>query len=104
MIVSSGTPNLNTAARINTVDSATYVLAMLTSQGAHDPPLARKMAWGLALGVLGAAGVLTGNISVIRAASSLGAIPYTLVLLLHVVAVLTALAADHRRGKEAKTK
>lgn len=80
---------------VTSVDSATYVLGMLTSRGAHDPPLGRKIAWGVALGVLGAAVLFTGHIPVVRAASSIGAIPFTFILWLQVAAIIRMLRQDH---------
>ena len=85
---------------VTSVDSATYVLGMLTSRGAHEPPVRRKIAWGVALGVLGAAVLLTGHIPVVRAASSLGAIPFTFILWLQAAAVIRTLRRDQDSDEE----
>jgi glycine betaine transporter len=76
---------------VTSVDSAAYVLGMITSGGAADPPRGRKLAWGIVLGVLGGALVFTAHIDVVRAVAIIGAIPFTLVLLLQTVALLIAL-------------
>ena len=81
---------------VTSVDSATFVLGMLTSQGSMDPPVARKLAWGVGLAILGGALMLTGNIEVIRAVAILGALPFTLVMLIQVSALLVAMRQDTR--------
>ncbi len=79
---------------VTSVDSATYVLGMLTSKGSMDPPRSRKLAWGVALAILGAALALTGNLDVVRATAVLGAIPFTFVMLLQLAAFVRALRED----------
>lgn len=76
---------------VTSVDSAAYVLGMITSGGAADPPRARKLAWGLVLGLLGGALVFTAHIDVVRAVAIVGAIPFTLVLLVQTAALVIAL-------------
>lgn len=77
---------------VTSVDSAAYVLGMITSGGAADPPRARKLAWGLVLGAMGGALVFTAHIDVVRAVAIIGAIPFTLVLLVQTAALLVALS------------
>lgn len=81
---------------VTSVDSATFVLGMLTSDGAMDPPRSRKIAWGLALGVLAGALTLSRSIEVVRAIAIVGAIPFTFVLILQIVAFLRALYYDEK--------
>ena len=40
---------------VTSVDSATFVLGMLTTRGSMNPPVRRKLTWGITLGALGAA-------------------------------------------------
>jgi glycine betaine transporter len=79
---------------VTSVDSATYVLGMITSGGASDPPRGRKLLWGAVLGLMGAALVLTARIDVVRAVAIIGAIPFTAVLLLQTGALMLALHRD----------
>ena len=79
---------------VTSVDSATFVLAMLTSHGSHNPPRRRKIGWGLGLGALGAAVMLSDSVDAARAAAVSGAIPFVFILLLQVGGLLRALAAD----------
>jgi glycine betaine transporter len=82
---------------VTSVDSATYVLGMLTSRGSLDPPTSRKLGWGISLGLLGGALMLSGNVHVVRSVAVLGALPFTFVLLLQVAALICAL---RREGQE----
>jgi glycine betaine transporter len=84
---------------VTSVDSATFVLGMLTSRGSFDPPTRRKLAWGAILGLLGGALMLSGNIDVVRAVVVLGALPFALVLLLQIASLLRVFADERRERK-----
>lgn len=73
---------------VTSADSATFVLGMLTSQGSLNPPTGRKLAWGLALGVLSGAVMLTGETNTIKALAISGAVPFTAILLIQVAALV----------------
>jgi len=81
---------------VTSLDSATFVLGMLTSRGSHTPPTSQKIGWGIALGALSAALILSGNIYAVRAVAITGAIPFTLILLLQVVALFRVMRRDER--------
>jgi len=88
---------------VTSVDSATFVLGMLTSQGALNPPTYRKLFWGIAIALLGAALALTDNIDVVRAGAISGALPLTFILLIQAGALIRSLkvsppAIVRRRG------
>jgi glycine betaine transporter len=82
---------------VTSVDSATFVLGMLTTRGSLNPPTRRKVLWGLALGGLGGALTLSGSIDAVRAVAVLGALPFTFVMVLQVAAFLRALSKEPRR-------
>ncbi|MEM9491668.1 MAG: BCCT family transporter, partial [Myxococcota bacterium] len=83
---------------VTSVDSATYVLGMLTAQGSNDPPTRRKLSWGFSLAVLGGAMMAVGKMDVVRSSALLGAIPFVLIIQFQVVALIrdlrSARAAD----------
>lgn len=83
---------------VTSVDSATFVLAMLTDGGSFNPPRRRRLAWGFGLGALGAGLMLTDRIDAVRSISVLGAIPYSLVLVLQIISLLRALRREPRPG------
>jgi len=79
---------------VTSVDSATFVLGMLTSGGSLEPPRGRKLGWGVALGLLSAAITFMGDIAVVKAITISGAVPYSLILLVQFCGLLRALARD----------
>ena len=79
---------------ITSVDSATFVLGMLTSNGSLEPPRARKLGWGVALGLLSAAITFMGDVNVVKAITISGAVPYSLILLVQFCGLLRVLARD----------
>ncbi len=79
---------------VTSVDSATFVLGMLTSRGSLDPPVRRKLAWGLSLAILGGALMVAERIDVVRAVAILGAVPFAFILLLQIGALLRVLRRD----------
>ena len=83
---------------VTSVDSATFVLGMMTSKGSLNPSAKRKLGWGVVIGVLGGALMLSREIDVIRALAILGAIPFSFILLLQASALLRGLFAESRAG------
>ena len=81
---------------VTSADSAAYVLGMVTSRGATEPPRSRKLTWGLVLGLLAATLVATNDIDVVKAVAILGAIPFTLVLVVQLGALVRALRRETR--------
>ena len=79
---------------ITSVDSATFVLGMLTSGGALTPPASRKWAWGVILGVLGAVFAMTRNTDTIKALMVAGSVPFLGILVLQSSAFVKALKRD----------
>jgi glycine betaine transporter len=78
---------------VTSVDSAIYVLGMMSAGGAEDPPLLLRFAWGLALLLLAAAMLTVATVEAARAMAILGALPYPLILSLQTVAFVRALRA-----------
>jgi len=79
---------------VTSLDSATFVLGMLTQKGDPNPTTGRKLAWGVVIGLFGAALVLSDNIHAVRAIAITGALPYTLILGLQAVALFRALREE----------
>ena len=84
---------------VTSVVSAAYVLGMFTSQGSLNPSVGQKLAWGAVLGGLGTALTLSGNVDAIRTVAFIGAIPFTLIIFLQIVAFLIALSGEKPKEK-----
>jgi glycine betaine transporter len=79
---------------VTSLNSATFVLGMLTSNGRANPPISRQLAWGFGLGAFSGALLLSGNVHALRAVTISGAIPFILILLLQMVALLRGLRVE----------
>lgn len=87
-----GTPVLNTLAvslvfifLVTSADSGTFVLAMMTSDGELNPPLAHKMVWGTLIAAITVGTIFTESVPVAKAMAIAGALPFSVILLLQVV-------------------
>lgn len=67
---------------ITSADSATFVLAMLTSDGDMDPPDNKKVFWGILIALIALALILSGGVAAIQTVSIVIAFPYLFILLL----------------------
>ncbi len=79
---------------VTSADSGTFVLSMMTTKGDLNPARAAKLLWGSLVAVITAATVLAGSVDVARAMATLGAIPFSLVLILQIVGFLKALGQE----------
>lgn len=79
---------------VTSLDSATFVLGMLTQGGTANPSTRRKLIWGTVIAIFGAALVLSGNIHAVRAVAISGALPYTFILFIQAFALFKELHND----------
>lgn len=87
---------------VGAANSATYVLAMLTSGGDMDPDKKLRGGWGIAQGLITIVLILVGGTSALKAlqtASIVAAFPYMLVMLVMCVSILKALKADYSESQ-----
>jgi len=82
---------------VTSADSASFVLGMMTSRGALDPPTWKKLTWGIVVALLTASTLFAeGGILVMRAIAIVGAIPFTVIMIVHILCLL-----KHLRGESA---
>ncbi|MCA9793557.1 MAG: BCCT family transporter [Candidatus Eremiobacteraeota bacterium] len=77
---------------VTSADSATFVIAMMTTEGDLEPRLGTKVMWGTLLATVTGILVSQGSIEPIQAAALSSAFPYSLVLILMALAVPIRLA------------
>ncbi|MEE4184720.1 MAG: BCCT family transporter [Gammaproteobacteria bacterium] len=82
---------------VTSADSACFVLGMLSS-GRTEPSLGSKLGWGVLLTALTAGLLLRNDVDVNRAVAIAGALPFTLFLLLQVIALVRSLSQQWRSG------
>lgn len=84
---------------VTSLDSAAYVLGMMSSGGAPTPAVWLRLTWGVLLLALAAAVLSVATVEVARAMAILGALAYPLVLLLQALMLGRALRSAERDGK-----
>lgn len=89
---------------VTSADSGTFVLSMMSSGGSLDPPANAKLVWGSVVAVITAATLLSGSVEVARAMATLGAIPFSAVLMLWLAGFFRALGKEDLTGKKASTR
>ncbi|MEP3430594.1 MAG: BCCT family transporter [Roseibium sp.] len=82
---------------VTSVVSAAFVLGMFSTGGNQNPSVKIKVTWGLLLGVLGAAMILSGSMSAVRTLIALGALPFVFITALLLVCLIRALILDDRK-------
>ncbi|MFU2193703.1 BCCT family transporter [Streptococcus pluranimalium] len=76
---------------ITSADSATYVLAMLTEDGHLNPTNRKKLIWGVALAGIAIALLLSGGLDALQNTLIIAALPFSVVLILVLFALLKEL-------------
>ncbi len=85
---------------VTSADSATYVLASMTSRGTLNPSLQIKLIWGFLMA--GTASVLLlsggGGLDALQTASIIAALPFGIIMLFMILSVLILLRRDWRKN------
>lgn len=84
---------------ITSADSATFVLAMQTTNGSMTPPTAVKFAWGIAQSSIAAVLLYTGGLQALQNALISAALPFSFIMLLMIVSFYKALKKDKGRNQ-----
>ena len=88
---------------VTSADSATLVLAQMSSGDAGDPGFARKLVWGVLQAAIAAALLVAGGLQALQAVVIVAALPFALLLVAVIVALHRALADDlNARDREAR--
>lgn len=82
---------------ITSANSATFVLAMLTSNGDLSPSTPKKIFWGILIAALAFVLILSGGISMIQTVSIVIAFPYLFILLAMCLSILISLVKDYKK-------
>lgn len=72
---------------VTSADSATFVIAMMTSEGDLDPSMKMKILWGVTMSVVTIVLIIGGGTGAIQAAALLFALPFTVVLILMMISL-----------------
>jgi len=75
-------------------DSATLVLAMMSSRGDPNPPNRVKIVWGVLVAGIALSLLLAGGLKAVQTATIVFALPFAVVLVLMAVSVTRAIGQD----------
>jgi glycine betaine transporter len=84
---------------ITSADSATFVIAMMTSEGDLEPSQKLKLVWGVLLAALCYLLVIGGGIKALQAAALVCAFPFAVVLLLIIASVTFRLSIQIKKKR-----
>lgn len=79
---------------VTSADSATYILASMTTKGSLFPPLFAKVVWGSLISAIAAVLLYAGGLEALQTASLVAALPFALILLLLTAAIYKLLKKE----------
>ncbi len=85
---------------ITSADSATYVLAIMTSRGNVKPPATRKILWGIIQSSTASILLVAGGIEALKKMVIAAALPFTVVMVFLCVALVKALRYERENEPE----
>jgi choline/glycine/proline betaine transport protein len=79
---------------VTSSDSGSLVIDIITAGGKHNPPTFQRVYWASAEGVVAAVLLAGGGLAALQTAAILAGLPFAVLILLMIVCVHRALAAD----------
>ncbi|MBR7553888.1 BCCT family transporter [Allobacillus sp. GCM10007491] len=79
---------------ITSADSAAYILGSMTTKGSLTPPMRVKMIWGVLLAAIAGVLLFAGGLEALQTASLIAALPFALIMLLMIAALIKLLRKD----------
>ncbi len=87
---------------VTSADSGTFVVSMMTSNGNLNPGTRVKLIWGIIIALLTAGILFTGSVTVAKAMAITGAIPFTFILVIQIIAFMRAIRRENRAPQPEK--
>ncbi|MBB5883791.1 BCCT family transporter [Xanthomonas sp. LMG 8992] len=84
---------------VSSADSAVLVLASMSTDEAGDPPLSRKLVWGVAVALIAAVLLLAGGLDALQGMITIAALPFALLMVLVIVSLYRVLDAESNRQR-----
>ncbi len=79
---------------VTSADSGTLVICTLLSMGDSNPPRKFRVIWGLSVGAVAAVLLMAGGLKALQAASIAAALPFSVVMVLMIVGLLSSMISD----------
>ncbi|SFK37214.1 choline/carnitine/betaine transport [Halobacillus dabanensis] len=89
---------------ITSADSATYILAGMTTNGSLTPALAIKVIWGVLMAAIAGVLLVAGGLDALQTASLVSALPFTIIIILFVYAFLKMIRQEPLPQRQLKKK
>lgn len=80
---------------VTSADSASYIVAQMTDDGSINPPLYKRVTWGVLIAAICLTLIALGGLGGLQSASVLSSLPFSFVLLAMAVALVRMLRRDH---------
>ncbi len=91
---------------VTSADSAVLVLATMSTEESGDPPLARRMVWGVAIALIAGVLLLAGGLNALQGMITIAALPFALLMLAVMWSLYRVLDMEHalqrRRAQRAR--
>ncbi len=87
---------------VTSSDSGSLVIDIITAGGHPNPPPAQRIYWATTEGVVAAVLLVGGGLSALQTAAISAGLPFAVLLLLMMLSLQRALAADQRAGQAAR--
>ncbi|MCO4849632.1 glycine betaine transporter OpuD [Bacillus vallismortis] len=87
---------------ITSADSATFVLGMQTTYGSLNPANSVKFSWGIIQSAVAAVLLYSGGLSALQNTAILAALPFSIVILLMIIALYKSLAKERKEIRQAE--
>ncbi|MDI5920904.1 BCCT family transporter [Halomonas sp. LR5S13] len=81
---------------VTSADSASYIVAQMTDAGSINPPLFKRVAWGVLIAAICLTLIAAGGLTGLQSASVLSALPFTFILYMMVVVLVRELRTDRK--------
>ncbi|WP_447957171.1 BCCT family transporter [Vreelandella sp. EE7] len=81
---------------VTSADSASYIVAQMTDNGSINPPLYKRVIWGVLIAAICLTLIAAGGLTGLQSAAVLAALPFTFILYLMVFVLVRELQADRK--------
>ncbi|WP_346796282.1 BCCT family transporter [Halomonas sp. Bachu 37] len=81
---------------VTSADSASYIVAQMTDNGSINPPLYKRIIWGVLIAAICFTLIVAGGLSGLQSAAVLSALPFTFILYMMVIVLVRELRSDRK--------
>ncbi|MES1927010.1 choline/carnitine/betaine transport [Salinisphaera sp. T31B1] len=82
---------------VTSADSASYIVAQMTDEGSLEPPLYKRLSWGLLISAICLTLIVAGGLKGLQTGSLLAALPFVFILYCMIFVLCGELRADRRQ-------